>query len=470
MAVGVLAAVVLHGCVTVGPDYQPPEPQAPAEWQAPHNSDSANDGSALTEWWRQFEDPVLEALVSEALTSNTDLATARASLREARAQRALTAAQLGPAVDFTGSASRSDTNYDDGTDFSNRNYSLGLDASWEADVFGGQRRGVEAADADVGASVASLAEVRISLAAEVALNYIDLRTAERRLAVAQANLAAQEETFQLTQWRHQAGLASELEEAQALTSLETTLAGLPPLETAAVAARNRLTVLLNRNPGTLNELLGTAGQVPRLAEDITVGIPAETLSQRPDVRTAERRLAAQTARLVQAQAARYPSLRLSGSIGLEALTLSALEPGGTRAWSLLGAITAPVFDSGRIDAAIDIEDARLEQALLAYRSAVLTALEDVENALTSVAQTRERQVRLSRATDTARRSLELAEYRYRVGLIDFLSVLDSQRTVQGLEDQLASSEGELAVAHTQLFKALGGGWSSNATETSPGKS
>jgi NodT family efflux transporter outer membrane factor (OMF) lipoprotein len=234
---------------------------------------------------------------------------------------------------------------------------------------------------------------------------------------------------------------------------------LPPLRAAAVEAKNRLAVLLGRNPGEIENRLTASGRLVIADRGIAIGIPADTLRQRPDVRVAERRLAAETARLGEAEAARYPSFRLSGTLGLEALELDALTDSGADTRSLVGGITAPIFNAGRIAATIDIQDARLEQAHQAYRATVLAALEEVENALTAVAETRTRRARLAEAAAAAQTTLEIAQHRYASGLADFLSVLDAQRTLLSLDEQLAGSSGELARAHIRLYKALGGGWS-----------
>jgi outer membrane protein, multidrug efflux system len=453
-----LAALALAGCTTVGPDYRPPQIAIPAQWTAAADTISP-DAAVLAEWWRQFADPVLDSLVADALAANLDLVTAQAQLREARARRGLAGAQLGPSVSVAASGSRSRSSAESGTGATRELYSTGFDASWEPDIFGSLRRGVAAAEADLGASTEVLRDTRVSLVAEVVLNYVDLRTAESRLAIAEASLAARSETYDLVRWRLQAGLVSELDVAQARTELESTRASLPPLRTAVAGARNRLAVLLGRAPGEVQARLVTTAAVPLAGRVAAAGIPADTLRQRPDVRAAERRLAAQTARLGEAEAARYPRFNLSGSLGLEALTLSALGSSGTGTHSLLGAITAPIFEFGRIGANIEIQDALLEQAVVTYRAAVLTALEEVENALVAVANASERRARLTLATDAARETLQIAEQRYASGLADFLSVLDSQRTLLTLEDQLASSTGELASAQIQLYKALGGGWS-----------
>ncbi len=306
---------------------------------------------------------------------------------------------------------------------------------------------------------------RVSLLAEVARNYVDLRTSEQRLMVAEATLVAQKETYDLTHWRQQAGLVSQLDEAQALTALEQTQAVLPSLRTAIAEARNRLAILAGQPPGSLDARLSATGSIPLAADSVSAGIPADTLRQRPDVRAAERNLAAQTARLGEAEAARYPSFKLNGALALEALSLNRLASGGTG--FLLAGITAPIFDAGRIRSNIEVQDALLEQSQLGYQSAVLTALEDVENALVSLANSRQRQAQLARATDSGRSALEIARYRYASGLSDFQSVLDSQRTLLSLEEQLAGSSGETSNAQIRLYKALGGGWTPDSASGAP---
>ncbi|MAT65374.1 MAG: RND transporter, partial [Gammaproteobacteria bacterium] len=271
----VLCAVIsllLAGCAAVGPEYQAPEPALPAHWQAAADA-GPPDAAVLAEWWRQFEDPLLNALVSEALAANRDLATARAQLREARARRALAGAQLGPAVEATASAARTTSSETLGTGATRDLYSAGFDAAWEPDIFGRLRRGREAAAAELDASLETLRDTQVSLAAEVVLNYADLRTAQRRLAVAEASVAARRETHDLTRWRWQAGLVPELDVAQARTELESAQAALPVLRSAVSAARHRLAVLLGRNPGALRERLAATAAVPLAGRAAAAGIP-----------------------------------------------------------------------------------------------------------------------------------------------------------------------------------------------------
>lgn len=452
-----LLSLCLAGCAGSGP-YRAPAPAAPPQWQpvaaAAGVLAPARDDARLAAWWTHFDDPVLAALVHDALARNPDLRSAQAALAEARARRRAAGAALGPAVSAGASYARSQSGSANRRDL----YSAGLDASWEPDLSGRLRSGRAAADADVATSEERLRDTRVNLAAEVALAYLDLRTAERRLGLAESTLAAREESLALAEWRRQAGLVADLDVAQARTEREASRAALPPLRTAVVQSRHRLSVLLGEAPGALGDRLAATGTVPFAATAIGIGIPADTLRQRPDVRAAGQRLAAELARLDEAKAARWPSLRLSGSIGYEALTAAGLGDSGSLARSLLASLALPLFDSGRLRAAVSVQDARLEQARLAYEAAVLAALEEVENALVALANGEERRQRLADAVASAQVTHDLARLRYQAGLSDFLTVLDSQRTLLSLQDQLAGASGALGQAQVRLYLALGGGW------------
>ncbi|PTN34487.1 efflux transporter outer membrane subunit [Desulfonatronum sp. SC1] len=468
-----LVAVTMTACVTVGPGYTPPELNVPAEWNRLDTSvDPATHAAAvddLSRWWHGFGDPLLSELVEEALQAGPDLRSARAGLREARARRGVAAAEGFPSVTASGAASRGQSSEKTGGGSTRELYSAGFDAGWELDVFGGVRRGIEAAEADLESSQASLRAVRVSLAAEVALNYVETRALGIRLGIARDNLASQSETLRLTEWRVQAGLASSQDAEQARGNMEQTRAQIPVLAANLAEAEHRLDILLGKPPGTLHPRLAEAGALPALPDQVAVGIPADTLRQRPDVLAAERALAAQTARVGEAEAARYPSFRLSGSIGLEALTWGGLGNTGASTWSLLAGITAPVFDAGRLRAQVEIQDAKREQALVEYEKTVLSALQDVENALVAIVRNQERREALSSAADAVRTAALLARHRYGAGLIDFQSVLDTERTVLSVEDGLASTQADGVLALIRLYKALGGGWSPQAGAPSSGK-
>jgi NodT family efflux transporter outer membrane factor (OMF) lipoprotein len=458
--VAVLVAVGLAGCASVGPDYVAPAPDAPAAWSRLEEGGPAQDGHAgdISQWWRALNDPLLTTLVDEALLANHDVRDAQSRLRAARARRAVAMAGFFPGLDASGSGSRAMSSRETGSGLTRENYKAGLDASWELDVFGGTRRDFEAAGADLQASVASLNAARVSLAAEVALSYVEMRSLQQRLRIAQANLASQSETLQLTRWRAQAGLTDSQDVAQALSSREQTRAQIPALEISLVETQHSLDILLGRTPGSLRNRLDADKGLPRPSDKIAVGIPADVLRQRPDIQAAERTLAAETARVGVAEAARYPSFSLSGSIGLEALTLGALGYSGAETWSLLGGITAPIFQAGRLRAQVEVQDAAREQALLAYEQTVLEALRDVENALISLARSEQRAETLKIAAEAAQNAADMARLRYSSGLVDFQPVLDSERNALSTEDSLASANADRVRALIRLYKALGGGW------------
>jgi NodT family efflux transporter outer membrane factor (OMF) lipoprotein len=340
-------------------------------------------------------------------------------------------------------------------------YSAGLDASWEIDVFGGVRREVEAADATIASREADLRDVLVTLAAEVALSYVDVRSFQARLAIAQANLEAQEETEAIVGWRVQAGLATELERAR--RNAAQTRAQIPSLRTNLEQARNGLAVLIGATPGSLAAELAEPRPVPLTPRDVAVGVPAETLAQRPDVRRAEAELAAQTARVGIATARAYPSLTALGSIGLEALTPGRLLDAGASTWRLAGNTAWVVFDAGAIRGDIDAEEALRDQALARFRAAVLAALDEVENALVAYAQEQDRLRALEGGAGAAQRAVDLAQAQYGAGIVDFEVVLDSQRSLYVLQEQVAVSERDVTGNLIRLYKALGGGWTQGAS-------
>lgn len=457
------ATLGLTACVTVGPDYRQPSMTVPTGWSRLDESArpvaSPAEIGDLSQWWRSLNDPLLSALVTEAVQSSPDLRSVQARLRESRARRAVASADRFPAVTVSGSASRSRGSAETGRGGTTNHFSAGLDASWELDLFGGVRRGTEAAEADLKSSVARLQDARVSLVAEVALDYVEVRSLQVRLRIARDNLASQSETLQLTEWRAQAGLVGSQDVDQARTSREQTRAQIPSLETGLAEAEHRLDLLLGKPPGTLHSRLAASGDLPALPGLVAVGIPADTLRQRPDVQAAERTLAAETARVGVAEAARYPSFKLSGSIGLEALTLGALGNSGAATSSLLAGITSPLFDAGRLQSRVEIQDAVRQQAEVAYEKTVLTALQEVENGLVALAGSRQRSEALAIAAEAARSAADLARQRYSAGLIDFQSVLDTQRSQLSVEDSLATAQSDGLLALIRLYKALGGGWS-----------
>jgi multidrug efflux system outer membrane protein len=463
----VLAVLILAGCATVGPEHVPPDTTVSKNWHTQLNgglSTEQIDPGTLSSWWATLNDPELSGLIERAVKGNLNIKEARARIREARARRGLAGADLFPTLNATGSATWSRTSENTGTGETRDFYEAGFDAGWELDLFGGKRRSIEAADADLQASQENLHDVLVSLTAEVAVNYVEVRTYQKRLSVTLANLKIQQETFSLTQARYQAGLDDELAVQQARSNLESTRSQIPSLRTGLEEAMNRIAVLLGEQPGALHRQLRNDKSVPGVPLKVAVGVPADALRRRPDVRKAERELAAQTARIGVATSDLYPKFTLSGSIGIEALSLDNIISAGSRTFSIGPRITWPIFNAGSIRANIEVQSAIQERAMIQYESAVLSALEEVENALAAYGEEQIRRTSLEEAADAAKQALDLAQYKYQTGLIDFITVLDAQRSLLNYEHQLAQSTGTITSNLVRLYKALGGGWTSMAPD------
>ena len=449
-------ALLLQGCAHRAPvASESPGAALPVAWNAPLPAGVAvlPQADDLARWWERFGDPQLSALVAQALQAHPSALSAQAALRQARAQARVQAAGMLPDVSLSGSAQRSRSGGQTGNSFQ-----VGLDAGWEPDLFGRLDAGVQASEADARAAQASLEQVHVSLSAEVALQYIALRSLQQRLAIAQRNLETQQQTLQITDWRVQAGLATSLVAEQARAAAEQTAAQVPQLQASLAQARHALAVLTGQAPAALDAALAAPQAVPQPSQALALDIPADTLRQRPDVRVAQERVQAALARVSQADAARYPSLRLSGSLGLRALTLGAMGDSASLVHSLLGSVAVPLFDGGATQAQVQVQQAALEQARQAYQLAVLTALKEVEDALVALQGEAARLAHLQQATQAAGNAALLAQQRYASGLIDFASVLETQRTQLATQDALATSQANLGSNHVRLFKALGGGW------------
>lgn len=442
----------------------------PERWQQAPLADP-DSPEALAHWWQQLQDPLLDELISQGLERAPDLRAAQIRLRQARATRDLASAGLFPSLGVSTGSSRSRASEEtSGGNSSSRSlYNAGFDASWEPDIFGATRSAVSGAQADLAAQAASLENTRVTLVAEIARNYVEYRAYQERLQIARKNAASQQETLEITRWRAAAGLVTELDVEQARSSLEQTRATLPALENSLTASQHRLDILLGQTPGSLHARLAEVRPLPRAPEQIASGIPVDTLRRRPDVLAAEQTLRAETARVDEKVAARYPSLNLSGSFGWQALSYSALGGGSSVTHSLAASLAATLFDGGRIRSQIAIQDAIQEQALVSYEQTLLTALEDVENALVAYATSREKEAHRAQAAEAARNAATLASQMYQAGLTDFQSVLETQRTQLNAEDSLVSARSDILTAVIQLYKALGGGWDPAAPTSSENK-
>ena len=443
--------LALAGC-TVGPDYRPPAPaslQVPEAYAGPTGAPTAP--ADLSRWWERFDDPLMTRLIDEASAGNLDIAVAQARLVQAREALVQARANQLPNAGASASVGR-----DIGAGNDRTSFSLGADASWEADLFGGIRRGVEAAGADAQGAFYNREATRVAIAAEVAANYINARSTQERLAIARDTLRIADDNLQISQWRVQAGLASSLDSEQARASRAQTAASIPSLEQSYAGAVYRLGVLTGRAPEALIGEMAATRPVPRGPADVAAGIPADTLRQRPDVRAAERSLASATARIGVAEAQLYPQLRLSGNIGTSAFSLGGLFNAITG--GLLGSLSQTLFDGGSLRSQVRSQRAAADAALATYRQSVLTALEDVENALAALNAAKQREAQFTIALDAANNSAILARTQYRSGLIDFQALLQTENALLSARDGLANSRAAESSALVQLYQALGGGW------------
>lgn len=455
--------------MVVGTDYTSPATITPDVWHQSLTSDLNSGSPDLESWWTRFNDPTLNRLISTARESNRDLAIAFERVTEARAARGIARSQLFPSLDFNGGVSRGRTSENIGSpsppagktgDF----WTTGIDAGWEVDLFGGVRRAIESADATAEGVEEVYRDTLVSLFAEVALNYIQIRTVEERIRLANGNITNQKESVSLTSDRLEAGLSPELDVSQATTNLASTEAVIPTLRNQRSIALNRLATLIGRYPSAAESLLGKSKGIPEPSRNVGVGIPADLVRARPDIRAAERNLAAQTATVGVAESDLYPRFTLSGTFQLQSTTASSLLASGSRNYAFGPNFSWNIFNAGRIRSQINIEESRTKQAYYSYQNTVLKAVEEVENALSSAFNERDRYKALEKAVTSSTKTVSLVKDNYREGLIDFQNVLDAERTIFANQDELAISQGEIAASYVALYKALGGG-----TKMKPGK-
>jgi NodT family efflux transporter outer membrane factor (OMF) lipoprotein len=455
----------LAGC-NVGPNYQPPTPPMPASYGQPTTRPLTAD---IARWWATFNDPTMESLIRRGIESNLDLQLAEARIRESRAARGIAYADYWPTVDTNASYQRSSrsnntatfNNPGGGVNFGPREtdfFQVGFDSTWEIDVFGGVRRSVEAANADIQASVENRRDVLVTLLGDIAQNYIVLRGRQRELDITQANLKSQQETLNLTQARFKAGLVGELDVARAQAQVAATTSLIPQLEQQVQQTMHRLSVLLGEEPQALAAELGPVGPIPSGVGVVPSGLPSDLLRRRADIRRAERQLAAQTARIGVATADLFPRFTLTGALGLQSQKFTNLFENNSLFWNIGPGVTWNIFNAGKVRSNIEVQNARQQQALVTYQQTVLNSLEEVENAIVAYDREQSRRVSLAQAVDANRRAVDLAQQLYSRGLVDFLNVQESQRNLLLAEDTLAQSEALVSTNLVALYKALGGGW------------
>lgn len=453
------AGLALSGC-SVGPDYHTPDMSVPARWS--QSGGAPVSAPRLANWWARFNDPVLNGLVAEAVAGNLDVAAAKARVRAARAAYRQSVGPLFPQINADASALVADPGGGRQAPLYDSNvytrYQAGIDASWEIDIFGGQRRTVEAAIYNADAALDDLDAVLVSLVGEVALNYVDARGYQARAALARRSSASQRETAGLTRRMQEAGAATQMDVANATGLAANTEANVPQLEAAFAESVNRLSVLTGRPPGALAMRLAAAKPIPTPRLPLPAGIPANVLNNRPDVRAAERRLARSTALIGTAEAQLYPSVNLAGSLSTSGAKLGDLARASSVSWALGPSISVPIFNAGQLRSQVEVREAERDENFVAYRSSVLTALEEVENALVNLAQQRKREVLLNRAAVSFRESTKLSRELFESGSTAFLDVLTAERSLYSSEDSLLQSRVAISGYYIALAKALGGGW------------
>jgi NodT family efflux transporter outer membrane factor (OMF) lipoprotein len=458
-------ALVTSGCM-VGPDYHPPHPAAPSGWagvpEAParHPSVPTAQPAELTQWWKQFDDPVLAQLVEDALKTNLDLQLAVASLRQARAARGIAVAALWPSLTASAQYQRETTVLlSQATANPAQNlYQAGFDAAWEIDLFGGQRRNVESADANVLASTEGVSLAQVTLAAEVALNYVQLRGYQQQIVVAQKNLKSMQDTALITRQKAKAGFNCDLDIANADANVATTEAQIPVFETSAKQSIYALSVLLARPPADLLDQLTPTDNIPGVPPQIPAGLPSDLLRRRPDIRQAEAQLHAATAQIGVATADLFPKFSLTGTVSWQSNLLNAWWAAASRTYSFGPSVTWPIFQGGAIVSNIRVQEALTDQAFITYRKTVLGAFQDVENALIAFTKEQEHYKSLKDSVAANTIAVDLSLKLYKEGLLEFLNVLVAQRSLFTAENALVQSNCSISTDLIALYKALGGGW------------
>jgi NodT family efflux transporter outer membrane factor (OMF) lipoprotein len=468
VAVVVVVVVGIAGC-TVGPDYQAPNRPMPRGWVGPSTQPATQasvtvDAAAdVATWWRNFNDPALDSLIDRAIAQNLDLALASSRLRQARAARTIAVAGLWPRADASASYDRAGTLNGD----SHSLFRAGLDATWELDIFGGVRRSVEAANADISSAQEDIRDVLVTLTSEVALNYLDLRGFQRQIVIAEQNLATQLDTAGLVQRRREAGFIRRLDVANAEAQVAATRSQIPRLEQSERQTIYNIALLLGLEPGALVAELEQEAPIPVAPAEVPVGLPSDLLRRRPDIRRAESNLHGATARVGVATADLFPRFNLTGSVASAGSTFKSLGNASNAAWTIGPGISWPIFTAGSIRANIRVQTEAQEQSAISYEQSVLNALRDVESSLVAYAREQQRRVSLREAVDANRVRVKLAQELFAGGQTDSLNVLDAQRSLFAAEDALVQSDTTVAQNLVSLYKALGGGWEAVAPENTP---
>jgi outer membrane protein, multidrug efflux system len=454
---GIAFSMLLFACTTVGPNYQPPKQEIPQQWNETTSSLVPTEDLKGGAWWALFHDPLLDFLVTEATAANRNLRKALARVREARALRIIAAANGSLSASTGGSSSRRSDNTSSAGGKQDL-FQLGFDARWELDIFGGIERATEAADATLAAAHEELRDVLVSLQAEVVNTYLDLRGTQKRIVTTLNNISTQEKTVAVVRGRFHMGLGNELDLMNAENQLALTRAALPALRKSSKQSMHQLAILLGRTPESLVAQLSKETTDLELPTEIPIDLPSELLRRRPDIRAAERHLAAATAEIGVATSDLFPKFSLAALLGLQSNNLSDLLVRSSRYWSVGPTISLSLFDRGKVRANIEVRNARRDLALAEYEQKVLSALGEVENTLVTFNSEQETRRILNEAVVSGQKAVTIANGLYAAGLSDFLNVLQSEKALSQSQDQLVLSEQRLNQSIVSLFKALGGGW------------
>lgn len=462
-----LISLLVSGCTAVGPDYRAPTIAVPKQWQG-SNSKPSPIAKATDTWWQTFNDPQLDRLINEAIAANLDLKKALVRIKDVRAQRTGIFASALPSLSAKSSISRRLNNTSGGSSQTAGGgfgvgdqlidiFQSGFDAQWELDFFGGVRRAAEAADATVDSEIENSRAVLVTLLAEIAKNYLDLRANQQLLAITQNNLKIQQDTLDLTKIRQESGLANSLEVTQAQAQLATTQAELPNYETQIQQSSHAISLLLGLQPAALTARLESPSPIPSVAATVIPELPSELLKRRPDIRRAERLLAVATANIGVAKSELYPKLNLSAFLGLQNLSVKEATPIG-KSWSTAASLSMPIFNWGNLQANVKSKQALSEDAKLTYEATVLTAFKEVEDALVAYSKEQQRHKALAQAVAANQLAVQLADERYQKGLTAFIDVLNSQQSLYQTQSKLTDSTMKVSSHLVALYKALGGGW------------
>jgi len=481
VALGIFNLAMLAGCISVGPNFVKPEEPVHQHWIDIDDTSVSSERDHLNDWWTVFNDPILNDLIQKSFEQNLTIRIAGLRVLEARAQLGIAVGQQFPQLQqaragvFVTEISENAANSFPPIDRTFWGYQLGFDAAWELDFWGRFRRVVESADANIVATIANYDDVLVTLLADVASTYVQIRTIEQQLIIAHDNIHIQKRSLKIAETRYRFGVVTELDLRQALTLLRNTQATVPVLEKLLRQAQNRLSVLIGEPPGNIQNIMGKPGAIPNAPSHIGVGIPARLLVRRPDIRRALFQAAAQSARIGIAKSDLFPRIALFGSIGLassdsssSAKAVSNMPPGSSDfsdlfAWdSFTGffspTVTFPIFNYGRIRNAVRVQDARFQALVVAYQNSVLRAYREVEDSIVGFISSHRQAEFLEESVDAAKRSVDLSIIQYREGTVDYIRVLNAQQQLLFQQDLLAQSKGTIAVNLIGTYKALGGGW------------